>query len=512
MSMPAENMTTAPTLADLLRGYVDAPAVPVRGIASDSRQLREGFLFLAVAGLTNHGLDFLDNARQAGVAAIAWDASTGVAPADIGIPVIAVEDLAGKLGEIANRFYGRPSEQLDVVGITGTNGKTTVAWMIAQVVGILGEKCAYLGTLGHGIDEVQGAGGMTTPPAVEVHERLAGFVDAGAVCAALEVSSHALSQGRVDGVRFDTAIFTNLTRDHLDYHADMREYFESKSRLFSDYDPSICIISVDTEYGEQLASDCGPETVTVSTDLDGIPNGRPYLFVRSVMAAEHGSDIGFISSWGDGVFKLPLPGDFNIANAVLVLALLLRKGVPLAKACDAMSQVQAPPGRMQRVAVDAVERPMQRVAVDGPAVFVDYAHTPIALESALNALRAHCSGRLWCVFGCGGDRDAGKRAQMGEAAESRGDHVVITNDNPRGENATAIIDDIVAGLAHPAKATIIEDRAAAIAWAVGQAEEHDVVLVAGKGHEDYQEVDGKRTPFSDYAVAAQALAARGGSA
>ena len=223
MSMPAAQLHTMPTLADLLRGYGSAPAIPIEGIASDSRQLGEGYLFLAVAGMTNHGLDFLDAAVDAHVAAIAWDSSTGSEPPDVGVPTIAIDDLAAKLGEIANRFYGQPSEHLDVVGVTGTNGKTTVAWMIAQAASLLGEKCGYLGTLGYGVDEVVGAEGMTTPPTVELHGRLAEFVDAGAGYVALEVSSHALSQGRVDGVRFDTAIFTNLTRDHLDYHADMRE-------------------------------------------------------------------------------------------------------------------------------------------------------------------------------------------------------------------------------------------------------------------------------------------------
>lgn len=500
MSMPAEHMTTAPTLADLLQDFAAAPATPVHGIASDSRQLQRGDLFLAVQGMGSHGLDYLAQARDAGVCAVAWDASTGSEPADIGVPMIAVTDLAEKLGDIANRFYGRPSEHLDVIGVTGTNGKTTVAWMIAQAAEILGERCAYLGTLGYGIDEVQGAEGMTTPAAVELHGRLAEFVDQGAAQAAIEVSSHALSQGRVDGVRFATALFTNLTRDHLDYHADMREYFESKSRLFLDCEPRERVINLDSEYGTQLASMCGPDVVTVSTQFDRAVDGGPHVFVRAVAATEQGSDISFASSWGDGRFTLPLPGDFNVANAVLVLALLLNKGVSLDAACDVMSQLSAPPGRMQRV------------AMDGPAVYIDYAHTPDALESAMRALRPHCRGKLWCVFGCGGDRDAGKRPQMGSAAETQGDHVVVTTDNPRSEDAAAIIGDIVAGVSQPDKITVIEDRAAAIAWAIENAAENDLVLVAGKGHENYQEVAGQRIRFSDYAIAESALAAREGTA
>ena len=500
MSMPAEHMTSSPILANLLQGFAAAPAIPVHGIASDSRLLQRGDLFLAVQGMTSHGLDYLEQAKEAGVCAVAWDTSTGTRPTDTGVPMIAVDNLAEKLGEIANRFYGRPSECLDVVGITGTNGKTTVAWMIAQAAELLGERCAYLGTLGYGIDTVEGAEGMTTPAAIELHGRLADFVEQGANHAAIEVSSHALSQGRVDGVRFGTALFTNLTRDHLDYHADMSEYFASKSRLFLDCEPSERIINLDSEYGAELAGLCGQNVVTVSTQFDRVANGRRFVFVRSVVATERGSDISFASSWGDSRFVLPLPGDFNVANAVLVLALLLNRGVPLEAACDVVSQVSAPPGRMQRV------------AAEGPAVYIDYAHTPNALDVALRALRAHCRGKLWCVFGCGGDRDAGKRPQMGVAAEKHSDQVVVTTDNPRNEDALAIIEDIVAGLSQPDLATIIEDRAAAIAWAIERAADNDVVLVAGKGHEDYQEVAGQRTRFSDYGVAESALVAREGAA
>jgi UDP-N-acetylmuramoyl-L-alanyl-D-glutamate--2,6-diaminopimelate ligase len=499
MSMPAEYLTAAPTLADLLQGYAEAPEISVHGIASDSRLLQDGFLFLAVQGMSSHGLDYLEQARQAGICALVWDASTGTDPGDIDIPTIAIDDLAGKLGEIANRFYGRPSEQMNVIGVTGTNGKTTVAWMIAQAREIPGERCGYMGTLGHGVGSVEGPEGMTTPAAIELQGYLADFVAKGAASAAIEVSSHALAQGRVDGACFAAAIFTNLTRDHLDYHADMREYFESKARLFIDCDPQDRIVNLDSEYGEQLAAQCGPDVVTVSTSLDRAPNGRPHVFVRSVVTTELGFDVVFVSSWGEGKFTLQLPGNFNVANAILVLALLLKNGVPLEAACDVMSQLSAPPGRMQRV------------AMDGSAAFVDYAHTPDALAAALGALREHCRGKLWCVFGCGGDRDKGKRPQMGEVAERHSDHVIITTDNPRSEDARAIIDDILDGLAHADEATVIEDRAAAIAWAIEQARDHDVVLIAGKGHECYQESNGERIAFSDYAVAQQALAAKEGA-
>lgn len=512
MSMPAEHLTTTATLADLLQGFASAPALPVHGIASDSRALRRGDLFLAVKGIGSHGLDYLQEARAAGVCAVAWDASTGSEPDDIGVPMIAVEGLAGKLGEIANRFYGRPSEHLEVIGVTGTNGKTTVAWMLAQAIALCGQRCAYLGTLGYGVDTVGGTEGMTTPAAVALHGRLADFVQQGAVHAAIEVSSHALDQDRVNGVRFGAAIFTNLTRDHLDYHADMREYFETKARLFVECEPRIRIVAVDSEYGAELADRCPQDVVLVSTQADRAADGRPHVFVRSLRATQHGSDVTFTSTWGDGVFTLPLPGAFNVVNAALVLAFLLKQGVPLEDSCDVMSQLSAPPGRMQRVAVDTVDRSLQCMTKDGPAVYVDYAHTPDALDVALHALRAHCRGKLWCVFGCGGDRDAGKRPQMGLMAETLSDRVVVTTDNPRNEDALAIIEDIVAGMTTRDDAMVIEDRAAAIAWAVEQAGEDDVVLVAGKGHENYQDVAGSRIRFSDYAVSESALRAKGGVA
>lgn len=499
--MAAKHRSSVPTLDDLLHGYVDAPRVPIHGIASDSRQLQKGFLFLACQGMSSHGLDYLAEARAAGVSAVAYDASTADAPESIGVPTIAINNLGAKLGEIANRFFSRPSESLGVIGITGTNGKTTVAWLMAECSQLLGERCGYLGTLGYGIDDIRDGGGMTTPAAIELQGRLAEFVDQGARFAAVEISSHALAQGRVDGVSFEAVMFTNLTRDHLDYHAGMRDYFESKARLFLDFDANSRIVNIDSEFGTQLASRCGQEVVIVSTKPDRATNGRPFLFVRKVIANAEGSDIVFSSSWGDGRVSVPLPGDFNVANAAIVLALLLKLGVALGTACEVLSQVNAPPGRMQRV------------VAQGVAVYVDYAHTPNAIDVALRALKAHCRGELWCVFGCGGDRDAGKRPLMAGVVEQLADRVVITSDNPRNEDPLAIIGDVVSGLTRPEVATVIEDRATAIAWAIDNAAAADTLLIAGKGHEDYQQIGTERRPFSDYAVAEAALAAgvNGGS-
>jgi UDP-N-acetylmuramoyl-L-alanyl-D-glutamate--2,6-diaminopimelate ligase len=500
MSVPAIHMNPSPTLSELLLGLADAPDLPVSGIASDSRQLKDGFLFLACEGVSSHGLDYLSDAHNAGVCAVAWDASTASAPADLGVPMIAVENLAAHMGEIANRYYGNPSSNLKTIGVTGTNGKTTVAWLIAQCLHQLDERCGYLGTLGFGIDEMQGVEGMTTPAAVELHGHLADFLDQGATHAAIEVSSHALSQGRVDGVQFDAVLFTNLTRDHLDYHGDMQSYFESKALLFLEHTANCKIINLDSEFGTELATRCGQDVVTVSTHFDRVANGRPYVFVRSVVSNERGSDITITSSWGDGKFTLPLPGDFNVANAAIVLAYLLTTGVRVEQACDVLQLVDAPPGRMQQV------------STTGSALYIDYAHTPNAIESALRALRPHCRGKLWCVFGCGGDRDTGKRPLMGRFAERLADRVIITTDNPRHEDPRMIIDEILAGFSNASDATIIEDRAAAIAWAIANAGPTDVVLIAGKGHEEYQEVGSERHAFSDFALAVAAAKLKEGDA
>jgi UDP-N-acetylmuramoyl-L-alanyl-D-glutamate--2,6-diaminopimelate ligase len=499
MSMPAEHLSTGRDLAELLRGFATAPAIALDGIASDSRRVRPGFLFVACPGIRSHGLDHAAAAIDAGAVAIAFDPQGVTAPEGLAIPAIAVPGLTENLGEIANRFFGRPSEAVRVVGVTGTNGKTTVAWLTAQCLKRCGRDCGYVGTLGAGLSEIGIGESMTTPAALELHGLLADFRDAGAGYAAIEVSSHALAQGRVDGVAFDTVMFTNLTRDHLDYHGNMRQYEEAKARLFLDYSARHRIINLDSEFGARLADRCGPDVITVSTKFDRVANGRPFVFVRSVVAQSEGSRVRIASSWGDAGFLLPMPGDFNVANAVVVLGFLLRQGIALDEACELLSATSAPPGRLERVAA----------AVGLPAVYIDYAHTPAAIDGALRALKAHCRGKLWCVFGCGGNRDTGKRPQMGRAAERLAHRIVVTSDNPRDEAPAAIIDEIVAGLAQPARATVIEDRAAAIAWAIRAADPDDVVLVAGKGHEHYQVIGDKRLEFSDYAVAQANLAARG---
>ena len=496
MSVPAQQINPSMTIATLLRGFAEAPDIAISGIASDTRHVHDGSLFLACRGERSHGLDYAAQAIAAGATAIAYDASTARNVPDIGVPLIPVDALRSRLGDIANRFYGCPSQSVRVLAVTGTNGKTTVAWLLAQTLQRLGRVCGYAGTLGYGVDALSGEG-MTTPDVVELHRRLATFRDAGAVCAAVEVSSHALAQDRIDGVTIDTALFTNLTRDHLDYHGDMEAYGEAKASLFLTAEPARQIVNVDSHFGRELAKRCGRDVISVSMDAAHIDSSLPHVVLGVIDSTAHGFDVSVSSSWGEGQFRLPLHGEFNVANAALVLAFLLSDGVPMDAACAALAAAKAPPGRLQRVDVDA-----------GPEVFVDYAHTPDAVESALRALRPHCGGELWCVFGCGGDRDAGKRPLMASVVEQLADRIVLTNDNPRSEDPRQIIEAILDGFEESAAATVIEDRGAAIAWTIRNAAAGDVVLLAGKGHEDYQLIGNERRDFSDYGVAAASLQAQ----
>lgn len=498
MSMPAQHLNARMTLDTLLERLAAAPPLPVADITVDSRSVMPGSLFIATAGATHHGIEFLARARDAGAVACVYDSSTaGKVPAAFDIPLVPVAALASHLGDIANRFFDAPSEQVDVIGVTGTNGKSTVAWMLSRSLKTLGHSCGYAGTLGYGIGDIRASSAMTTPDVIETHRRLASFRDDGASHAAIEVSSHALDQRRVSGVRFDAALFTNLSRDHLDYHGDMQAYGEAKARLFVEHRANSRIVNIDSDFGDRLAARCGNDVVTVSARFDREAHQRQHVIVRSATIRPGGSDIRIESSWGAEEFFLPMPGAYNVANAALALAYLLVDGAELRAACDALQCMESPPGRMQRV------------NAPGPRTYIDYAHSPNALDAALHALRAHGTGKLWCVFGCGGDRDRGKRPEMGAIAERLADHAVVTSDNPRGESPADIIDDILGGMQTPANATVIEDRAAAIDWAIAHAGDDDQVLVAGKGHEEFQVVGSEAIPFSDYAVAKQSLDARG---
>jgi UDP-N-acetylmuramoyl-L-alanyl-D-glutamate--2,6-diaminopimelate ligase len=469
-------------------------ALAFTDLCSDSRRVVPGCLFLAVAGGRRHGLEFVPAVVAAGAAAIAWDAARPAPALPAGIAGLPIAGLDARVGEIAAAFFASPAHALRVAGITGTNGKTTVAWLAMQAFEALGRATGYMGTLGHGRGSRVTPGQLTTPDCVSFHRQLRAFADDRVAMVCAEVSSHALDQGRVDGVHFPVVAFTNLSRDHLDYHPTLEAYFAAKARLFQ-RGAGTAVVNVGDAWGRRLAAMPMPGTALLTVALGG--DEQPTAALRAQVTAQDAAGIT-LEIWGDfgrATLASPLWGRFNAENLLLTLGILLAEGYPLARAVAALAGCRPPPGRMEQVAA----------AGPGPAVIVDFAHTPDALAKALAAVRAHCRGRLWCVFGCGGERDPGKRAPMGAAAAAGADAVVVTSDNPRGEAPDAIIAAILAGIPAVVPVQVQADRAAAIAAAIGAAGPGDVILIAGKGHETYQEVDGQRVPFADAAVARAAL-------
>ena len=486
-------MTRERLLADLTAGLVDVPAeIAVSDVTLDSRAASPGCLFLACRGRAHHGVRFAAEAVALGARAVLYESGTeGAAPAlPSGIFVRAVPHLGRHAGTIAERFFDAPSQHLTIAGITGTNGKTTCAYLLAQALVLTGRRAAYMGTLGFGLPGALSEAALTTADAVNVQRQLAQLRALGAECVAMEVSSHALDQGRVTAVRFHTAVFTQLTRDHLDYHGTMAEYAAAKARLFSWTTLAARVINIDDALGRELARHSAHARLIVTTRqaLAAEQLGAA-SFVRAarVVARPSGLTLAIESSWGACELDVPLLGDFNADNVLTVLAVLLGWDVPLAAAAAALARAPAPPGRMEPFG-------------SGPHALVDFAHTPDALAQALQAARAHCRGRLWVVFGCGGNRDAGKRPLMGEIAARLADEVVLTDDNPRGENPQAIINDIRRGIAADRALVIEHDRAQAIRSTLARAAPADLVLIAGKGHEAYQIYGRERRAFRDQSI------------
>ncbi|MGC4029870.1 MAG: UDP-N-acetylmuramoyl-L-alanyl-D-glutamate--2,6-diaminopimelate ligase [Steroidobacteraceae bacterium] len=485
-------------LSQLLDGI--APVVrdvALTDLALDSREVRAGGAFLACRGARRHGLEFLREVIDRGAAAVLWEpegAQVKLQP-DERVVMTAVPQLAARASLIADRFFASPSRDLDVIGVTGTNGKTTCAWLLAQALTACGRAAAYLGTLGAGFGGTLVAGELTTPDAVTVQRRLAAFRDLGARAVAMEVSSHSLAQQRVAAVQFRATVFTNLTRDHLDFHGDMQRYGAAKASLFEREDVRLRVFNIDDPFGAQLAARPAYRD-RISCSRRGARAGqRRYVNAAAMRFSRDGMQFTLDSSFGSAEVRAPLVGAFNVDNLLAVLAVLLGSDVPLQQAVDAVAQLAAPAGRLESFC-----------AAGRPLAVVDYAHTPDALEQVLLALRQHCAGRLICVFGCGGDRDRGKRPQMGAVAARAADQVILTDDNPRTEDPRVIVADIAAGM--PAgSATVVHDRRTAILQAVAMAGPQDVVLVAGKGHETCQIVGGERLPFSDQRVVREALAA-----
>jgi UDP-N-acetylmuramoyl-L-alanyl-D-glutamate--2,6-diaminopimelate ligase len=482
-----------------------APQLATRGTAidrltSDSRRAAPGAAFFAWPGAASDGRRHIAQAIERGCAAVVWESEGFSWDARWSVPNVPVKDLRAHAGALAHAFYGKPSEALWVCGVTGTNGKTSCSQWLAALLSLQGERTAVLGTLGAGLRPPFAPVDHTTPDVLEVHRWLAEFRQAGAQAVAMEVSSHGLEQGRVNGVAFGCALFTNLTHDHLDYHGSMAAYAAAKARLFDAPGLAAAVLNLDDAFGVQLAERLAARGQrTIGYGLSGKPvNVSEFAFAAEIDETR----VRIESTWGEARVRIPQVGRFSVANALGVLGCLVAKGLPFAEAAALLEQLPSVPGRMQRIG----ERPL---------VVVDYAHTPDALDKVLAALEPAArarGGRLVALFGAGGGRDAAKRPQMGLAASRRADRIVLTSDNPRGEDPLAIIEAIRAGLAGWAGECEVEpDRAKAIAAAIAAAGEADVLLLAGKGHEAVQEIGGKRLPFSDAAVAAAALARRNAS-
>ncbi|MEA3179681.1 MAG: UDP-N-acetylmuramoyl-L-alanyl-D-glutamate--2,6-diaminopimelate ligase [Gammaproteobacteria bacterium] len=493
-------------LADIAAGLASVPPeLVVRDLTLDSRAATPGALFLACSGRTSHGLKFAPQAVALGASAVLYEdtADAGQAKPDFGsdIFVAAVPQLSQHVGTIADRFFGAPSAAVTVVGITGTNGKTTCAWLLAQALQHCNRPAAYMGTLGYGVPPSVTATEHTTSDAVTVHRHLAALRNLGAECVCMEVSSHAIDQNRVGAVRFNTAAFTNLTRDHLDYHGTMEAYGDVKARLFEWPSLAHRVFNADDAFGSKLAARFSTSrlVVTSRTSQRSASNVEQVRAVRATPESA-GLAIEVESSWGNIRLTVPLIGEFNVDNVLTVLAVLLAWNIPLTQAASAIEKCRAPSGRMELFGGTATS----------PLAIVDYAHTPDALAKALQAARPHCRGQLRVVFGCGGDRDAGKRPLMGRIAAELADDVIVTDDNPRTEDPARIVADILAGMpgagaAATASMMVEHDRARAIQTALRRSAPGDVALIAGKGHEDYQIYGTVRRPFSDQAVVSAEL-------
>jgi len=500
-------------LSEVVAPWISVPAgLEVSDVTLDSRAATPGALFLACGGRTHHGLAFAQEAVSRGARAVLYEPQGS--PPDVqlgaGTFIAALPGLAARAGLIADRFFGSPSQQLTIAGITGTNGKTTCAWLLAQALQRCQRPAAYIGTLGVGMPPRLAPSAHTTADAVTVHRQLAQLRAQGAECVGMEVSSHALDQQRVNGVRFRTAVFTNLTRDHLDYHANMEAYGAAKARLFAFPNLAERIVNIDDPFGAELArtaaraplagreAPAGARLIVTTRSAAPLPAEAQFVRAARVRVESEGLVVEVDTSFGSAELALRLVGEFNVDNALTVLAVLLAWEVPLQQAAQALSRARAASGRME----------MFGGRGRSPLAIVDYAHTPDALGNALRAARLHCRGQLRVVFGCGGDRDPGKRPLMGAVAAELADDVILTDDNPRSEDPRHIVAQILGGIPAGAPLTIEHDRALAIRVALERSAPDDVVLIAGKGHEGYQIRGDERRPFRDQAVVGEELARR----
>jgi UDP-N-acetylmuramoyl-L-alanyl-D-glutamate--2,6-diaminopimelate ligase len=464
----------------------------IRELTLDSRNVRAGDLFLAVPGGKVDGRAHINDALQRGAAAVAYEVEGATILPITDVPLIPVKGLAAQLSDIAGRFYGEPSRNLNLIGVTGTNGKTSVTQLVAQALDLLGQHCGIVGTLGTGFYGALQSGLHTTPNPIAVQATLADLKKAGAKAVAMEVSSHGLDQGRVTALAFDVAVMTNLSRDHLDYHGTMDAYADAKARLFGWPDLSCRVINLDDDFGRQLAAE-KHESRLISYSLE---DSSAYLYCREAQFDDEGVRATLVTPQGEHHVRSTLLGRFNLSNVLAAIGALLGLDYALDEILQVLPKLEGPAGRMQRLGGGTQ-----------PLIVVDYAHTPDALEKVLTALRPHAKGKLLCLFGCGGDRDRGKRPLMAEVVERLADGVLVTDDNPRTEDPLQIFDDIRAGFSAVDKVSFVAGRSQAIARLIASASADDVIVLAGKGHEDYQEINGERHDFSDLVEADRALTA-----
>lgn len=510
-------LTQKITLQNLLPNLelVGAATIEISGINLDSRVIQSGDIFIALVGAKIDGRQFIAKAIELGAAAIFVEADKqwqGINWIGV-VPVIAIENLAAQVSDIAGCFYSHPSQRCRLIGVTGTNGKTTCTLLIAQLAALLAKQenntAGVVGTLGFGvldanslaplaqqINAVQSTG-LTTPDPISLQKILAELVAQKAATVAIEVSSHSLVLGRVAALQFDTAIFTNLTQDHLDFHGDLASYGKAKAQLLNQPNLKYAIVNADDAWAKSLLQKI-PQGVNALSF--SVSDSTADIYLSELQLTATGAKAQLHSPWGSADLVSPFIGKFNLSNLLAVVTAVCVGGAKLQTVINLIPQVQAAPGRMQSVALDDSNQDIQ--------VVVDYAHTPDALENTLRAIREHTQTRVWTVFGCGGDRDKTKRPLMGRIAEKYSDYVIITNDNPRTEEPSAIAADIIRGLHNAKGCLVIADRAQAIDFAVQQSKSGDLILIAGKGHEDYQIFSDQTVSFSDTKQARLALQRR----
>jgi len=497
--MTAKQQSNFITLSSLLDGIVSIPAeynAEIKNLVLDSRQVKPGDVFIAINGDGVNGFDYIESAISAGAIAVIWDAKVEAVPFawsefNNKVPLIAIQNLRKHLGQFSNHVYNTPSEKLNIVAVTGTNGKTSCVNFIAQA---LGDEipCGLIGTLGIGIYPNISVGSHTTPDVLTIHKTLAQFVEDKAKHAAIEVSSHALAQGRVDGVQIEVAIFTNLTQDHLDYHGTMDAYLEEKAKLFKNTNLKVAIVNINDPYGIDIIKAAKGKNIITYGFYQDI--NTPDVYASDVQYYADRTEFVLNINQGSILISSSLVGDFNVSNVLAVCAYLQVLGLSLTDIADRIENVVPVVGRMQKIKADGL-----------PLIVVDYAHTPDALEHVLKTLSEQFDGRLTCVFGCGGERDSDKRQQMGEVADTYANSIVITNDNPRNESAKDIVKQIVQGIHNKNKIIVELDRKKAISKAIEKTNKKGCVLVAGKGHENYQIIGENTFEFNDVDIVKELL-------